>query len=170
MAAIGYIESKLDHTVVSTQGPIGLMQLMPSTVASHGYSVDDVLDADTNVKVASSLLGKLSITLRNKLPAASQTDLIQFTLASYNAGIGHVYDAIYLADTLGYDTNVWPNNVEHCLRLKSDPNYYSYPNVKLGRFNGAFTLNYISEVLATYDEFCLLVEPDVEDVSKKKKK
>lgn len=158
LAAIGYIESKLDHTQISKHGPIGLMQLMPATVRSFGYSEEEVIDPEINVRVAASLIGKLLVTLRRKLPEVRDRDLIQFTLAGYNAGLGHVYDAIYLADTLGYNTNVWANNVEHCLRLKSDPDYYSYPKVKLGRFNGAFTINYISEVLATYDGFCERIE------------
>lgn len=158
LAAIGYIETKLDHTQISNRGPIGLMQLMPATVRSYGYTEEEVIDPDVNVRVASLLIGKLLKTLRAKLPDVQNRDLIQFTLAGYNAGLGHVYDAIYLADTLGYDTQVWSDNVEHCLRLKSDPNYYSYPKVKLGRFNGAFTINYISEVLATYDEFCERVD------------
>lgn len=162
LAAIAYIESKLDHTQISSRGPLGLMQLMPATVKALGYTEEDVIDPDTNVKVASSLIGKLLLTLRNKLTGVSEHDLIQFTLAGYNAGLGHVYDAIYLADTLGYDTHVWANNVEHCLRLKSDPDYYNFPKVKLGRFNGAFTINYISEVLATYDTFCAQVGPDDE--------
>lgn len=154
LAAIGYIESKLDHTQISSRGPIGLMQLMPNTVKAMGYTEADVIDPDQNVKVATTLIARLLDTLRKKLPQVSERDLIQFTLAGYNAGLGHVYDAIYLADTLGYDTQVWENNVEHCLRLKSDPDYYSFPNVRLGRFNGAFTINYISEVLSTYDYFC----------------
>lgn len=158
LAAIAFIESKLDHTQVSSRGPIGLMQLMPATVRSLGYSEEDVIDPDKNVQAASTLIGNLITTLQKKLPDVSERDLIQFTLAGYNAGLGHVYDAIYLADTLGYDTQVWENNVAHCLTLKSDPNYYSYPKIKLGRFNGAFTNNYISEVLSTYDAFCEKVD------------
>lgn len=160
LAAIGFIESKLDHTQISSRGPIGLMQLMPNTVKALGYSEEDVIDPDKNVKVATTLIGRLLTTLRKKLPDVSDRDLIQFTLASYNAGLGHVYDAIYLADTLGYDTHVWENNVEHCLRLKSDPDYYSFPKVRLGRFNGAFTINYISEVMSTYDYFCQQIAKD----------
>ncbi len=154
LAAIGFVESKLDHTQISTRGPIGLMQLMPATVRAFGYTEEEVVDPDLNVEVACVLIGKILESLRNKLTDVNERDLIQFTLAGYNAGLGHVFDAIYLADTLGYEINVWPNNVEHCLRLKADPNYYSYPKVRLGRFNGAFTINYISQVLAVYDEFC----------------
>lgn len=160
LAAIGFIESKFDHTQISSRGPVGLMQLMPATIRALGYTEEEVIDPDINVMVASKLIGRLITTLRNKLPEVSQDDLIRFTLAGYNAGLGHVYDAIYLADTLGYDTNVWTNNVEHCLRLKSDPNYYSYPKVKLGRFNGAFTINYISEVINTYEGFCSNIPSD----------
>ena len=51
--------------------------------------------------------------------------------------------------------NVWPNSVEHCLRLKSDPQYYRMSVVKQGKFNGAFTINYVNTVMSAYHEFSL---------------
>ena len=43
---------------------------------------------------------------------------INFVLASYNAGIGHIYDAMALAEKYGHDKYRWIDNVEKYLLLK----------------------------------------------------
>lgn len=157
LAAIGYIETKFDHTQISSKGPIGLMQLMPGTVRGFGYSEDEVIDPSVNVTIAVSLINRIQQSLRRKLPEVSDQNLIYFTIASYNIGPGHIIDAINLAEELGYNNMIWYDNVEQCLRLKSDPNYYGMPVVKLGPCNANFTINYLHEVLDTYQGFCRAV-------------
>lgn len=154
LAAIGYIETKFDHTQISSRGPIGLMQLMPNTVRGFGYTEDEVIDPSVNVSIAVELLHSIQSTLKRKLPDVTEQNLIYFTIASYNIGPGHIIDAINLAEELGYNHSIWYDNVEQCLRLKSDPNYYGMPVVKLGPCNANFTINYLQEVLDTYQGFC----------------
>jgi len=160
LAGIAYIESNFNHAVVSTKGPIGLMQLMPATARIFDHEPEDVIDPELNVDLACQLLNRIILRVRKRVPGVSDEDLICFSLAGYNAGLAHVYDAIRLAETLGYSANVWPNNVEHCLRLKSDPQYYRMSVVKQGKFNGAFTINYVNEVMAAYHTFSQKVEKD----------
>lgn len=157
LAAIAYIESKFDHTQISSRGPIGLMQLMPATVRRFGYEVEDVIDPSVNVSVAVSLIDRTQQALKRKLPDVTEQNLICFTIAGYNIGPGHINDAIDLASELGYNPQIWYDNVEQCLRLKSDPKYYGMSVVKLGPCNGNFTINYLHEVLDTYDAFCKAV-------------
>lgn len=157
LAAIAYIESKFDHTQISTKGPIGLMQLMPATVRNLNYTEEEVIDPSVNVTVAVSLISRIINGLRRKLPEISKEELIYYTIAGYNIGPGHIYDAINLAEELGYNPLIWYNNVEQCLRLKSDPKYYGMSVVKLGPCNGNFTINYLYEVLETYKGFCKVV-------------
>lgn len=157
LAAIGYIETKFDHTQISSKGPIGLMQLMPATVRSFGYSEDEVIDPSINVSIAVSLINNIQSSLKRKLPEVTEQNLIYFTIASYNIGPGHIIDAINLAEELGYNNLIWYDNVEQCLRLKSDPNYYGMPVVKLGPCNASFTINYLHEVIDTYQGFCRAV-------------
>ena len=45
---------------------------------------------------------------------------IKFILASYNAGLGHIFDAIALADKYGKNKTVWTDNVENYILLKSN--------------------------------------------------
>jgi membrane-bound lytic murein transglycosylase F len=160
LAGIAFIESRFNHAVVSHKGPIGLMQLMPQTARIFGHEPEDVLDPDLNIELACRLYLRIADRIRNRVPGISDEDLMCVSLAGYNAGIGHVYDAIRLAETLGYKANVWPNNVEHCLRLKSDPQYYRMSVVKQGKFNGAFTINYVNQVMAAYHTFCQKVPKD----------
>jgi len=160
LAGIAFIESSFNHEVISTKGPIGLMQLMPSTARIYNYEPEDVIDPELNVDLACQLLTRIIELVRKRVPEVSDEDLLCFALAGYNAGLAHVYDAIRLADTLGYNPNVWPNNVEHCLRLKADPQYYRMSVVKQGKFNGAFTINYVNEVMAAYQSFSQKVDKD----------
>lgn len=153
LAAIGYIESNFNHAVISKKGPIGLMQLMPSTVRSFEYSPEEALNPEVNVELAAKLLCDISSAIRRQLPNISDEDMMYMSLAGYNAGLGHVMDAVGLADTLGYKTDVWDGNVEHCLRLKREAKYYNMEVVKRGKFNGAFTINYVNEVMAAYHTF-----------------
>lgn len=154
LAGIAYIESNFNHAIVSNRGPLGLMQLMPQTVEIYGYTNEEALDPEINVDVAAQLYARLRDLIKNRVPGISDEDLINFTLTAYNAGIGHLYDAIYLAEALGYKANVWSDHVEHCLRLKNEPKYYNMEVVKRGKFNGAFTINYVNEVTAAYQTFC----------------
>ena len=155
LAGIAHTESRFNASVISTKGPLGLMQLMPSTARIFGHEPSEVLDPELNVDIACQLLTRIIKSVRKRVPGVSDEDLLSFSLAGYNCGLAHVYDAIRLAETLGYDPNVWPNSVEHCLRLKSDPQYYRMSVVKQGKFNGAFTINYVNTVMSAYHEFSL---------------
>lgn len=171
LAAIGFVESRFEPSA-EHKGARGVMQLEARTASSFGYSADQIDDPDCNIAVAAQLLQYLENCLRSKIiktrfpetrepgnevtdemrEIASQ-DLLKFTLAAYNAGMGHVYDAIVLAETLGYDPAIWDHNVAHCLRLKAEPEFYNLSCVSLGKFNGGFTCNYVRRVLETYDDF-----------------
>lgn len=154
LAAIAYIESNFNQDVISSRGPLGLMQLMPQTARSYGYTPEEALDPEINVELAAQLMSNLQRVITKRYPDILEEDLFAFMLTGYNAGIAHLYDAINLAEELGYRKEVWASNVEYCLRLKSDPHYYNLSVVKAGKFNGAFTINYVNEVTAAYQAFC----------------
>ena len=172
LAAVAYVESRFDPHEVSSKGARGLMQLMPATARNYGCPDLMINEPEENVAAGSRLIESLENSLRSRIArtiepeiekysqASEQTrneiehDLEFFTLAGYNAGLGHIFDAIALADTLGYNPAVWKGNVEYCLSLKNDPYYYSMPCVRLGRFNPEVTIGYVQEVLDTYADFC----------------
>ncbi|MBP5345570.1 MAG: transglycosylase SLT domain-containing protein [Bacteroidales bacterium] len=172
LAAVSFVESRFDPYEVSSKGARGLMQLMPATATRFGCPIGLLSDPESNVQAGARLIANMESSLRSRISRtiqpgilqyseaspetrqAVEKDLICFTLASYNAGLGHVFDAIALADTLGYNPAVWEDNVEHCLRLKSDPTYYKMKCVAHGRFGARVTIDYVKEVLEYYDEFC----------------
>jgi membrane-bound lytic murein transglycosylase F len=79
---------------------------------------------------------------------------IKFILASYNAGHGHILDAIKLAEKSGLDPGIWDNNVALCLERKSDPVYYDDPVVKNGRLKQGVEVNaYVSDILERYEHY-----------------
>ena len=144
LAAQCYQESCFDPQAHSWAGACGLMQLMPRTAANYGCPDSLMQDPEESVKAGTALLADLENRLRKK---NIEHDLVYFTLAGFHAGLGHIYDAITMADSLGYDPTLWHDNVEVCLQLKADPDYYNLPYVRLGRFNGKVTSAYIREVL-----------------------
>jgi membrane-bound lytic murein transglycosylase F len=130
-----------------------------------------ITDPETNIAAGSRLLNHLrqSIcirmarsvdpTLRNYAAADStlssriEREVDQYVIAGFHSGLGHIYDAITLADSLGYDPLRWHGNVEQCMILKQDSAYFTLPYVKLGRYAGRITAEYVEEVMETYDEF-----------------
>ncbi len=171
LAAVSFVESRFDPHEISSKGARGLMQLMPSTAMRFGCPTALITDPEANVRAGASLIESLENSLRSRLSrtiepgiegysqASEDTknqieqDLVRFTLASYNAGLGHIFDAIALADTLGYDPADW-DDIEQCLNLKTEEAYYTMPCVNHGRFNPRVTLGYVNEVLETYEDFC----------------
>ncbi len=176
LAAVAYVESRFDPHEESSKGARGLMQLMPATGERFGCPEEMLSDPEANVAAGCRLIKSLETGLRSRLSrtlqpgieqyaeadsitkASVERDLIYYTLASYNAGLGHVFDAIALADTLQLNPGIWQGNVEYALTLKADSAYYNLPNVRLGKFNATVTVNYVQEVLEAYGLFCTMVQ------------
>jgi membrane-bound lytic murein transglycosylase F len=78
---------------------------------------------------------------------------IKFVLAAYNSGQGHIFDAIALAKKYNANTEVWNDNVEKYLLLKSEHKYYNDDVCKLGYFNANQTIRFVRDVLRTYNEY-----------------
>ena len=82
-----------------------------------------------------------------------EAERINFVLASYNSGIGHVLDAMALAEKYGKDKYVWRDNVEKYIVLKSDEEYFSDPVCRFGYFRGIETYNFVRDVTARYERY-----------------
>jgi membrane-bound lytic murein transglycosylase F len=148
LAALVYHESHFNPSAVSWTGASGLMQLIPVT-AEH-YGVDSLLDPTENVHAGVSFLNKLQIYWMKQ--GLQSNDLIHFTLASYNVGLGHVIDACRLAQKYGRDRKSW-KNVSEFLELKSDPRYYNDPVTKHGYCRGSEPVSYVDKIMATWGHY-----------------
>ncbi len=153
IAAIAYTESNFDSTAVSRVGAKGVMQVMPSTM--RGFGIPDSMHTDnyTNIMVAAELLKILD----NKKPfkrIESKEERIKFVLASYNAGYGHILDAMSLAKKYGYNRYKWENNVDSFLVHINKPEYYTDALCRNGRFKGwRETLLYVKKVNDNWQKF-----------------
>lgn len=148
LAAIAYNESSFNPNAVSYMGAIGLMQLMPSTARLYG--VNNPYDPEQNVRGAAKVLGHL---LAHYTSVPSLDERINFALAAYNAGAGHIDDARLLAKKRGKDPNIWKNNVDEFVLYMSNPDYFNDPVVKNGYFRGGETYNYVNYIRKDWDRY-----------------
>ena len=144
IAAIAFSESRFDSTAISEAGACGVMQVMPNTL--RGFNIPDSMhmDARTNIMAATELLRALDRRFRY---IHNKEERINFVLASYNAGYGHIQDAMQLAKKDGKNRFVWNNSVDSFLVYKSMPEYYTDTLCRNGQFNGwRETLSFVKKV------------------------
>lgn len=143
LASLAYTESNFDTTVVSWAGARGLMQLMPATAHAMGVPEGMEHDPEESVKAAMKYIASTTRSLRS---VPDETERIRFVLGAYNAGLGHIYDAMALAEKYGSDRTVWYDNVEKYILLKSNEKYYNDPVCKHGYFHGVQTYNFVRDI------------------------
>lgn len=151
VAAVAYVESRFKTNLESWAGAKGIMQIMPNTARAMGVSPSSLTDPETCIRIGVKLLETLDKQLSTRIP--DKNARIDFVLAAYNAGLGHIYDAIALADKYGLDKNHWKGGVEQAALMKSRPQYYRDPVVKNGYFRGRETTDFVERVNAAYHTF-----------------
>ena len=167
MSAIAYSESRFHSDIVSKRGAIGLMQIMPIVGKQFNVAKENIVDPETNIRLAGKLLKQIDKTLKLS-PETSANDRMSIILACYNGGIGHVSDARRLAKSNGEDHNSW-EVVARYLKMKADPAVYESELVRYGKFTGSRqTEAYVREVMKRYDFYCNLVENGADMVAQVK--
>lgn len=111
IAAQGYQESRLDQTVRSSAGAVGIMQLLPSTARDPNVGIPDIDKAERNVEAGVKYLQFLRSQYFDD-PGISELDQMLFSFAAYNAGPGNIAKARTRAEAMGLDPDVWFGNVE----------------------------------------------------------
>lgn len=150
VAALIYQESRFNPSVISPRGAYGLMQVMPETGLHFGLDVTH--SVENNVRAGISYIRMLD-DLFDKW-VSDPDERVKFILASYNAGHGHVIDAIRLAEKNGLDTGKWEDNVSLFLERKSDPAFYGDPVVRNGRLKQGVQVNaYVADILKRYEHY-----------------
>ena len=142
IAAQCYQESGFDPTAQSWAGACGLMQLMPTTAQSMGLAQDRIFQPQENVATAARYIRKL---VQRFAHISDHHERTKFVLASYNAGPGHVQDAIALTKKYGGNPNRWDEVSYYILHL-SEESFYRDPVVKHGYMIGKETHNYVSNI------------------------
>jgi membrane-bound lytic murein transglycosylase F len=142
-------ESRFRPDVVSIRGAYGLMQIMPVTGRSFG--IDITASPERNIEAGILYINWLYSIFDSKIP--SEQERLSFVLASYNAGPGHVLDAMRLAKKNGMDPHKWDDNVAVWLLKKSERQYYTDSVVKNGYFKGKESVKFVSEVLDRFEHY-----------------
>jgi membrane-bound lytic murein transglycosylase F len=146
-------ESRFDPDVESWAGAYGLMQVMP--VTGKNFGIDITASPANNIKAGTLYINRLKSIFDSQI--SDENERMKFILASYNAGPGHVLDAMKLAEKNGMDPCKWDGNVAVWLLKKSDPKYYNDTVVKNGYFRGTESVNFVSEVLERYELYKSIV-------------
>ena len=80
-------------------------------------------------------------------------DRIKFILAAYNAGSGHVTDAMALARKFELNPRVWEDNVAQAMLWEMDPEYYNDSVCNYGYCRGTEPVDYVVKVLNRYEYY-----------------
>lgn len=150
LASLAYTESNFDTTAVSWAGAKGLMQLMPGTARAMGIPPGKEQNPEESVKAAAKYI---AATDRSLSMISDKEERINFILAAYNAGLGHVSDAMALAEKYGKDKYKWKDHVANFILLKSNEEYFTDPVCKNGYFRGTETFAFVDDVKGRYQAY-----------------
>ena len=149
LTSLIYQESQFDHYSSSWLGAQGLMQLMPTT--AHAYGIDSSATPEENVRAGVEYLKWLDKQFTEKVEDEEERRL--FILAAYNVGLGHVFDAIRLAEKYELNPEKWEDNVAEMLLNKAKPEYYKDDVVHYGYCRGSEPYKYVSEIMDRYQHY-----------------
>jgi peptidoglycan lytic transglycosylase F len=146
IAAQIYQESRFNPRAKSWVGAKGLMQVMPKTGKEFGFTrlEDPEIGIHAGVKYMDWVRGRFD----------DKPDLLNriwFSLAAYNAGIGHLNDARKLADRKGWNPLDWFNNVEKAMLLLAQPEYAK--QARHGYVRGSEPVKYVRSISDRYHAY-----------------
>jgi membrane-bound lytic murein transglycosylase MltF len=139
MAAQGYQESTLDHSVRSPVGAIGVMQVMPPT--GKELNVGDIAEIEPNIHAGVKYMRFMMDQYFKDEPMDNLNKGLM-TFAAYNAGPGRLRQLRRETEKKGLNPNVWFGNVE---RVASE---------RIGRE----TVTYVSNIYKYYITYRLLAD------------
>ncbi|WP_282017802.1 transporter substrate-binding domain-containing protein [Salegentibacter mishustinae] len=148
-----YQESRFDPTAESWAGATGLIQLMPATAKEVGVSNN--YNPEQNIRGGVKYLDRM----RDNFEAVEDSiQKVKFTLAAFNCGAGHVYDAMRLAEKHGKNPNIWDENVEEYILKLKDRKYYLDDVVRHGFVRGTEPYNYVRDIFLRYEHYKKFIE------------
>ena len=139
MAAQGYQESRLDQSVKSKVGAVGVMQVMPAT--GKDMNVGDIRQVDANIHAGVKYIRFMVDQYYKNEPMDDFNKLI-FAFASYNAGPARIRGLRKDAAARGLNPNVWFGNVERIAAEKI----------------GQETVTYVSNIYKYYIAYTMILD------------
>jgi len=146
-----YQESRFDPDARSWAGAVGLMQVLPRTAKSLGFS--DLSSPENSIHAGVKYL----TWVRDRFePELSVSDRMWFALAAYNVGQGHVLDARRLARKQGRNPNRWFGHVEETIRLLAKRKYAKH--ARHGYCRCSEPVKYVREIKQRYESYVQATE------------
>src|SRR3954464_310563 len=111
LAAQGYQESRLDNSVRSKAGAVGIMQVLPLTAGDPNVDIADIEVLENNIHAAAKYM---RFVMDTYFPEARMDPFnrTMFAFASYNAGPVRIAKLRRQAAGRGLDPNQWFGQVE----------------------------------------------------------
>ncbi len=153
LAALIYYESRFSISSHSHKGATGIMQIMPY---STDRPVNDLYDPELNIEIGVNHLYRIERIFKqfNLEP----DELINFTLAGYNAGPGRVLDCIKYGEANKLPTSTW-EDIKAIIPLLNVEGVENEEYIKHGRFKGDETLKYVDNIREIYGYMKLITDP-----------
>ncbi|GEN28681.1 membrane-bound lytic murein transglycosylase F [Halovibrio variabilis] len=143
LAAVGYQESHWDPEAVSPTGVRGLMMLTNPTASEMGIS--NRRDAAQSIDGGARYLR----SIKDRLPdSITGDDRLYMAMASYNVGLGHLYDARKIAEMRGGDPDSWAD-VRVALPLLQQREWHS--QTRHGYARGGEPVIYVRNIRRYYE-------------------
>lgn len=143
MVAQGYQESKLDQSLVSHRGAVGIMQLLPSTAADKAVGIPEIEVAEKNIHAGIRYMRWIRDTYFDD-PAIDDRNKTLMSFASYNAGPNRIARLRSEAASRGLDPNRWFRNVE----------------IVVAEQVGRETVDYVANIYKYYAAYRMLSEQE----------
>lgn len=144
VTAQGYQESRLDQSVRSASGAVGVMQLLPSTATDPNVGIPDIHEEEKNIEAGIKYLAFIRERYFDD-PDMSTLNQTLMALASYNAGPAKVTSLREKAAKQGLNPDVWFNNVE----------------VVAAKEIGRETVQYVSNIYKYYTTYLMATEREL---------
>ena len=143
LAAQAFQESRLDHSLRSPAGAVGVMQLLPSTAADASVGIPDIHLLENNIHAGTKYLAFLRDRYFSD-PDIAPADQVDFAWAAYNVGPARIRRLRRRALERGFDPNRWFDNVERVAaeELGREPVDYV---ANINKYYLAYKLHYESE-------------------------
>jgi len=143
VTALIYQESHFDSRATSKTGVRGLLQI--SRITARELGISNRLDPEQSIRGGVSYLRSLMDRL--KYLELDPWNTLFFALAAYNQGMGHLTDAITLAEQLGRDSRSW-REIKEVFPLLSYQKYFQH--AAHGYCRGIEAVDYVDSIRYYY--------------------
>lgn len=141
VAALAYQESRIDQSLRSPAGAVGVMQMLPATAEDPNVNIPNIENLENNIHAGVKYLRFLKDRYFEMEPM-DEANKALFTFASYNAGPARVAKLRMEAEKKGFDPNVWFRNVE----------------IVAAKRIGRETVQYVSNIYKYYTAYRLIMD------------